>query len=122
MKRFLEDIEQLAAKNKEARRVLHTGARLQLVLMSIEPGTETGEDVHPEHDQFFRVEKGSGELVLAGDRLTLKTNDAVIVPAGAHHNVINTGEKPMKLFMIYAPPHDPDPALSDGRTEVLAKS
>jgi len=110
MKRFLEDIETLAAKNKDVRRVLYTGAHLQLVLMSIEPGTETGEDVHPEHDQFFRVEAGRGELVLGGDRLPLKTNDAAIVPAGAYHNVINTCEKPMKLFMIYAPPHDLAPA------------
>lgn len=106
MKRFFEDFEQTATENKDLRRVLYTGSHLQLVLMALKPGEETGEDVHPDHDQFFRVKKGKGELILEGDRVTLKTNDAVIVPAGAHHNVINTSDKPMKLFMIYAPPHD----------------
>jgi len=109
MKRFVEDIEELTAKNRELRRVLYTGTHLQLVLMALDPGQETGEDAHPDHDQFFRIEKGRGELVLEGDRIKLNPNDAVIVPAGARHNVINTGEKPMKLFMIYAPPHDPAP-------------
>jgi len=108
MKRFVEDIEELSEKNKDLRRVLHTSKHLQLVLTSLKPGEETGDDVHPEHDHFFRVERGKGELVLEGDRIKLKSNDAVIVPAGAHHNVINTGEKPMKIFIIYAPPHDPD--------------
>ncbi|HXY58402.1 MAG TPA: cupin domain-containing protein [Methylocystis sp.] len=107
MKRFVEDIEELSEKNKDLRRVLHTSKHLQLVLTSLKPGEETGDDVHPEHDHFFRVERGKGELVLEGDRIKLKSNDAVIVPAGAHHNVINTGEKPLKMFMIYAPPHDP---------------
>ena len=108
MKRVFEDIEELTEKNKDLRRVLHTSKHLQLVLTSLKPGEETGDDVHPEHDHFFRVEKGKGELVLEGDRIRLKSNDAVIVPAGAHHNVINTGEKPMKIFIVYAPPHDPD--------------
>ena len=107
MARFVEDIEDLTEENKDLRRVLYTGRHLQLVLMSLPPGQETGEDVHLDHDQFFRVEKGKGELVLEGDRIKIKSGDASIVPAGAHHNVINTGDKPMKLFMIYAPPHDP---------------
>ena len=108
MKRFVEDIEDLSEKNKDLRRVLHTSKHLQLVLTSLKPGEETGDDVHPEHDHFFRVERGKGELVLEGNRIKLKSNDAVIVPAGAHHNVINTGEKPMKIFIIYSPPHDPE--------------
>lgn len=108
MKGFFEDIEELAEQNKELRRVLYTGKHLQLVLMALKPGEETGEDVHVDHDQFFRVEKGKGELILEGDRIKIKSKDAIIVPAGAHHKVINTGEKPMRLFMIYAPPHDPD--------------
>ena len=107
MKRFVEDLEELVEEAKERRRVLYTGAHLQLVLMALNPGEETGEEVHPDHDQFFRIEKGKGVLVLEGDRIKLKSNDAAIVPAGAHHKVINTGDKPLKLFMIYAPPHDP---------------
>jgi mannose-6-phosphate isomerase-like protein (cupin superfamily) len=112
MKRFVEDIEELTQENKDFRRVLHTGKHLQLVLMSLKAGQETGEGVHMDHDQFFRVEKGRGELVLEGDRVKINRNDAVIVPAGARHNVINTGEKAMKLFMIYGPPHDPEVVAS----------
>jgi mannose-6-phosphate isomerase-like protein (cupin superfamily) len=108
MKHFVEDIEELTEANKDFRRVLYTGKHLQLVVMALGVGEETGEGVHMDHDQFFRVEKGKGELVLEGDRVKIKRNDAIIVPAGARHNVINTGEKSMKLFMIYGPPHDPD--------------
>ena len=107
MKHFAEDIEELTEANKDFLRVLCTGKHLQLVVMALGVGEETGEGV-PDHDQFFRVEKGKGELVLEGDRVKIKRNDAIIVPAGARHNVINTGEKSMKLFMIYGPPHDPD--------------
>jgi mannose-6-phosphate isomerase-like protein (cupin superfamily) len=108
MKGFVKDIEELAAENQDLRRVLYTGKHLQLVLMALNPGEETGEYVHVETDQFFRVENGKGELILEGDRIKIKSKDAIIVPAGAHHNVVNTGAKPMRLFMIYAPPHDRD--------------
>ncbi len=117
MKRFVEDIEELTEDNKDLRRVLYTGRHLQLVLMALKPGEETGEDVHMDQDQFFRVEKGKGELVIEGDRVKIKNTDAIIVPAGARHNVINTGEKSMKLFMIYGPPHDPDVAAPAAKRE-----
>ncbi|MFY9831920.1 MAG: cupin domain-containing protein [Methylocystis sp.] len=107
MKRF-EDIEELTEENKDFRRVLYTGKHLQLILMSLKAGEETSEDVHMDHDQFFRVEKGKGEVVIAGDSVKVGKDDAVIVPAGLRHKVINTGQKPMKLFMIYGPPHDPE--------------
>jgi mannose-6-phosphate isomerase-like protein (cupin superfamily) len=112
MTRFVEDIEELTQENKDYRRVLYTGKHLQLVLMSLKAGEETGEDVHVDHDQFFRVEKGKGEVVIEGDRVKINRNDAVIVPAGLRHNVINTGEKAMKLFMIYGPPHDEEVIVS----------
>jgi mannose-6-phosphate isomerase-like protein (cupin superfamily) len=118
MTRFVEDIEELTQENKDYRRVLYTGKHLQLVLMSLKAGEETGEDVHVDHDQFFRVEKGKGELVLEGDRVKINRGDAVIVPAGARHNVINTGEKSMKLFMIYGPPHDPEVIVSLGQCDL----
>ncbi len=118
MTRFVEDIEELTQENKDYRRLLYTGKHLQLVLMSLKGGEETGEDVHMEHDQFFRVEKGKGELVLEGDRVKINRGDAVIVPAGARHNVINTGEKSMKLFMIYGPPHDPEVIVSLGQCDL----
>ena len=94
MKGFVEDIEELTEENKDFRRVLYTGKHLQLVLMALKPGEEIGEEVHSDHDQFFRVEKGKGEVLIDGVRTKIKSDDAIIVPAGARHNVINTGEKP----------------------------
>lgn len=103
MKGFVEDIEELTEENRDFRRVLYTGKHLQLVLMALEPGEEIGEEVHEDHDQFFRVEKGKGEVWIDGVRTKIKGDDAVIVPAGAKHNVVNTGDKPLKLYTIYGP-------------------
>lgn len=108
MKGFVEDIEELAEDNKDFRRVLYTGKHLQLVLMALKPGEEIGEEVHSDHDQFFRVEKGRGEVWINGEPTKIKSDDAIIVPAGAKHNVINTGDKPLKLYTLYGPPDHKD--------------
>ena len=108
MKGFVADIEELTEKNDDFRRVLYTGKNLQLVLMSIEPGGEIGEEVHNDRDQFFRVEKGKGEVVIDGHRAKIKGDNAIIVPAGARHNVMNTGDKPLQLYTLYAPPEHRD--------------
>jgi len=105
MRGFIEDIEELTEKNSDYRRVLYTGKHLQLVLMSLEPGEEIGEEVHEDADQFFRVEKGKGEVWIDGKRTKIKGDDAIVVPAGAKHNVVNTGHKPLKLYTLYSPPH-----------------
>lgn len=105
MKGFVADIEDLTEDNADFRRVLYTGRYLQLVLMSLEPGDEIGEEVHADTDQFFRVEKGKGEVWIDGRRSPIKSDDAVLVPAGAKHNVINTSDKPLKLYTIYGPSH-----------------
>ena len=104
MKGFLADIEELTEQNRDFRRVLYTGKNLQLVLMAIEPGGEIGDEVHDDRDQFFRVEKGKGEVVIDGHRSKIKDDDAIIVPAGARHNIVNTGDKPLQLYTLYAPP------------------
>jgi mannose-6-phosphate isomerase-like protein (cupin superfamily) len=104
MKGFIEDIEELTQGNDDFRRVVYTGRNLQLVLMALKPGEEIGEEVHHTHDQFFRVESGSGEVWIDGKRTVVEDDDAVIVPAGARHNVVNTGKKPLKLYTIYGPP------------------
>ena len=83
MKGFVEDIEALTEDNKDFRRVLYTGKHLQLVLMALRPGDEIGEEVHADRDQFFRVEKGKGEVWIDGERTKIKADDAIIVPAGA---------------------------------------
>jgi mannose-6-phosphate isomerase-like protein (cupin superfamily) len=108
MKGFVEDIEELTEENGDFRRVLYTGKHLQLVLMALKPGEEIGEEVHEDHDQFFRVEKGKGEVWIDGERTKIKGDDAIIVPAGAKHNVVNTGHKLLKLYTIYGPPDHKD--------------
>lgn len=104
MKGFAADIEELTEDNSDFRRVLYTGKNLQLVLMAIQPGEEIGKETHADGDQFFRVEKGKGEVWIDGQRSKIKSDDAIIVPAGAHHNIVNTGDKPLRLYTIYAPP------------------
>ena len=108
MKGFVADIEDLTEDNTNFRHVLYTGKHLQLVLMALKPGEEIGEEVHADHDQFFRIEKGKGEVWIDGKRTKVRNVDAIIVPAGARHNVINTGDKPMKLYTLYAPPEHRD--------------
>lgn len=117
MKGFVEDIEELTEANQDFRRVLYTGRHLQLVLMALKPGEEIGEEVHEDHDQFFRVEKGQGEVWIDGARTKIKADDAVIVPAGAKHNVVNTGNEPLKLYTIYGPPEHKDGVVHTTKSE-----
>jgi mannose-6-phosphate isomerase-like protein (cupin superfamily) len=104
MKGFVDDIEKLTEDNDDFRRVLYTGKNLQLVLMSLQPGTEIGEETHDDRDQFFRVESGAGEILIDGVASQVAADMAMIVPAGARHNVRSTGATPLKLYTIYAPP------------------
>jgi mannose-6-phosphate isomerase-like protein (cupin superfamily) len=108
MKGFVGDIETLTVENSDFRRVLYTGHNLQLVLMAIQPGDEIGEEVHDDRDQFFRVEKGAGEVWIDGNRSKVEGDDAIIVPAGARHNLVNTGDEPLRLYTLYAPPEHRD--------------
>ena len=104
MKGFVDDIEKLTTGNSDFRRVLYTGKHMQLVLMAIPPGGEIGAEVHDTHDQFLRIEEGRGEVVIDGTTSAIADDFAIIVPAGARHNVINTGDTPLKLYTLYAPP------------------
>lgn len=109
MKGFITtDIEELVEENRDFRRVLYTGKNLQLVLMSLLPGEEIGEEVHETRDQFFRVERGKGEVWIDGVSSKIKKDHAVIVPAGARHNIVNTGEKSLRLYTLYAHPEHRD--------------
>lgn len=108
MKGFVDDIEKLTEENEDYRRVLYTGKHLQLVLMALRPGEEIGEEVHETHDQFFRFEAGAGEILIDGARREVEADDAVIVPAGARHNVVNTGQAPLKFYTLYGPPEHRD--------------
>ena len=108
MKGFVDDIEKLTVENDNFRKVIYTGKHMQLVLMTLQPGEEIGAEVHDGHDQFFRIEEGSGQVIIDGNKYEVEDDDAVIVPAGARHNVINTGEEPLRLYTIYGPPEHRD--------------
>lgn len=108
MKGFVADIEHLTEDNVDFRRVLYTGHNLQLVLMSIQPGEEIGEEVHDDRDQFFRIEAGEGEIWIDDACHQVKADDGIIVPQGAKHNVIARGSEPLKLYTIYGPPEHID--------------
>jgi mannose-6-phosphate isomerase-like protein (cupin superfamily) len=118
MKGFVDDIEELTETNKDFRRVVYTGKHLQLVLMSLAPGEEIGEEVHETHDQFFRVEKGNGEVRIDGVATKVKADFGIIVPAGARHNVINTGDKPLRLYTLYGPPEHRDGVVHPAKADV----
>ena len=120
MKGFIEDIEELTEDNNDFRRVLYTAKHLQLVLMAIAPGEDIGEEVHKDRDQFFRVEKGKGEVRIDGVATRVKSDDAFIVPAGAKHNVMNTGDKPLRLYTIYGPPEHRDGIVRATKAEAKA--
>lgn len=121
MKGFVEDIEALAAGNVDFRRVLYTAKNCQLVLMALQPGEAIGAEVHT-LDQFFRVEEGSGESVIDGVRTPIRAGFALIIPAGAQHNIINTGSGPMKLYTLYAPPNHRDGVVHHTRQDAEADS
>lgn len=102
-------IERLTTENTNFRRVLYTGHHLQLVLMTLQPSEDIGSEVHHENDQFFRFEAGEGKVIINETEYVVHDGDAIIVPAGAQHNVINTSStESLKLYTLYAPPHHQD--------------
>ncbi len=119
MKGFVQDIESLAVRNDDFRRVLYTARHCQLVVMALGPGEEIGAEVHT-LDQFFRVEDGTGEAILDGVRTAIRTGFAVLVPAGANHNIVNTGSTPLKLYTLYAPPNHRDGVVHPTRALAAA--
>ena len=108
-KGYQANIEKLTTENKNFRKVLYTGEQMQIVLMSLRPGEDIGSEIHPDNDQFFRFDAGQGKVIINDSEYEVKDGDAVIVPKGSEHNIINTSEKEdLKLYTIYAPPHHKD--------------
>lgn len=105
---FIDHIEDATQDNSHFRRVLYTGKHLQLVLMSLAPGEDIGEEVHKDGDQFFRIEEGSGVVTIDGRETEITEGDGILIPAGARHNIKNIGDKPLKLYTLYGPPHHRD--------------
>ena len=116
---FVQDIESLTVKNKDFRQVLYTAKNCQLVLMSLKPGEDIGEEVH-HLDQFFRVEEGSGEAVINGVPTAIRAGFAVVVPAETKHNIVNKGNVALKLYTIYSPPNHRDGVVHHTRAEATA--
>jgi mannose-6-phosphate isomerase-like protein (cupin superfamily) len=106
MKGFKNNIENLTLENNSFRKVLYTGKNTQLVLMSLLPKEDIGAEIHEENDQFFRFEKGQGKVIIDDNEYLVSDDDAVIVPAGANHNVINVSDsEPLKFYTLYSPSH-----------------
>ena len=120
MKGFHDDIEELTTGNSDFRRVLYTGGHLQLVLMTLPPGCDIGAEVHEDRDQFFRFEEGSGEVDIDDNTYKVVDGSGIIVPAGARHNVRNTGGEPLKLYTIYGPPEHVDGLVEATKEDALA--
>jgi len=119
MKGFITNIESIVDKNDAFRRVLYTAKSCQLVAMALKPKEDIGEEVHT-LDQFFRIEEGTGEAVLDGVRTPISAGFAVLVPAGARHNIINTGSSPLKVYTLYAPPNHRDGVVHQTRADAEA--
>jgi mannose-6-phosphate isomerase-like protein (cupin superfamily) len=121
LKGYVVVIEKETKKNTDFRRVLYTGKHSQLVLMSIKPGEEIGEETHENVDQFFRFEEGEGKVIIDGVEHRVKDGNGVIVPAGARHNVINTSKLAnLKLYTIYSPPEHQDGIVRHTKKEAIA--
>ena len=117
---FIGDIEEMTKPNSDYRHVLYTAAEMQLVLMALQPGDEIGEEVHEDGAQFIRVEMGNGEVWIDGKMTKIQSDIAVVVPAGAQHNIKNTGNKPLKLYTFYAPPEHVDGTVHTTKADAEA--
>lgn len=123
MKGFITNIEKGALDNDNFRKVLYTSKHSQLVLMSLRPNEEIGMEVHPDNDQFFRFEKGQGRCVIDGNEYEVRDGTAVVVPAGAKHNVINTSkDEELRLYTIYSPAHHKDGVVRATKMKAEADS
>lgn len=121
MKGFFTNIEKDTLENSNFRKVLYTSKHSQLVLMSLKPGEEIGMEVHEENDQFFRFESGEGKCIIDGNEYALKDGVAIVVPAGAQHNVVNTSEtEDLKMYTIYSPAHHKDGIVRATKKEAEA--
>lgn len=126
MEGWVADVEQATLDNTTFRTVLFTGEHMQLTVMSLAPGEDIGREVHPDHDQFLRIEQGRGRVELSesedstGETQDVEDDWAIVVPAGIWHNVVNTGETELKLYSLYAPPEHPPGTVHRTKAEAEA--
>ena len=123
MKGYFTNIEKATLENNNFRKVLYTSKHSQLVLMSLRPGEEIGTETHSENDQFFRFERGQGKVIIDGNEYEVSDGSAIVVPAGAEHNVINVSDtEELKLYTIYSPPHHKDGVVRASKEEAETDS
>lgn len=115
---YIKNIEDLTINNKNFRHVLYTTKHSQLVLMSLKPKQDIGEEIH-KVDQFFRVEKGDGKIIINGKATQISDGTAIIIPSGMKHNIINTGNTELKLYSIYSPPHHKDQIIHKTKQDAI---
>lgn len=113
---FTGNIEELTLNNNEYRKVLYTTSTMQLVLMNLHPNEEIGTETHSNTTQFIRIEDGDALAVINGKNINMKTNDAIVIPPGTEHNIINTSTKHLKLYTIYSPPEHPKDCVQNRKT------
>jgi len=122
MKGYKISIESETIKNTDFRRVLYTGKKSQLVLMSLKPNEEIGMEKHNDVDQFFRFEKGEGKVIIDSTEYKVKDGDAVMVPCGSKHNVLNASKnQDLKLYTIYSPPEHIDKTIRKTKADAIAR-
>lgn len=120
MKGFHQNIEQATLENNNFRKVLYTSKHSQLVLMSLKPGEEIGMETHNDNDQFFRFEAGQGKAVIDGNEYELADGMAIVIPAGAEHNVVNTSDsEDLKMYTIYSPAHHRDGVVHESKEQAM---
>lgn len=122
-KGYKNNIEKSTLENNDFRKVLYTGEESQLVLMSLLPGEEIGSEVHPDNDQFFRFEAGEGKVIINETEYSVTDGDAIVIPKGSQHNVINTSSSTaLKMYTIYSPAHHKDGVIRATKAEAEADS
>ena len=122
MKAFLTNIEEDTLSNEDYRRVVFTGKNTQLVLMTLQPGVEIGQEVHEGHDQFIRIESGTGEVMMDGRVTPISDGSAFIIPSGVEHNVTNTSaDEPLRLYTLYSPPEHEDGLVEHTKEDETGK-
>lgn len=119
-KGYFENIEKLTLENKNFRKVLYTSKHSQLVLMNLKPGEDIGVEIHPDNDQFFRFEAGEGRVFIDGTSYEVGDGNAIIVPAGSEHNVLNmSNKKDLKFYTIYSPAHHKDGIVRETKEDAI---
>jgi len=118
MKNYVDNIETQTLQNNYFRKVLFTGKNEQLVVMSLKPGENIGMEIHPNTDQFIRIERGTGKVILDGEESVVEDDFAIVITAGTEHDLINTSEtEDLKLYTVYGPPNHPEGTVHETKAE-----